>query len=234
MMIFNKKKHTNNAIETHATENITLNQKELTHLTIVLCEQEVCKMDKIEELVFQWTKWCLFTVHSKNQLNISCVSLYDVNGILRSHLTDIIYCLKKRREELGGMELDEERTNLNTCTIVFNNGKCVRLLDYENCGRPLTTRLSYHIIEKARRQDRWIQPLDEYVAHELKIQKDLTFTDSELLLVFSPICNLHGYSPIHLRYAQIIHSDEPASQLTYNKLVHHLMRYAQCEQRYGA
>jgi len=76
--------------------------------------------------------------------------------------------------------------------------------------------------------------LNSIVEKRMKEAKEDLFPEPELLLVFSPkVCCLHGFSPIHLRYTQIIHVEESITHFSYDSFVRCLLQFAGCEQRYG-
>ncbi len=135
---------------------------------------------------------------------------------------------KQKDEKSEGTKNEKPGSNQKLCLAVpaKKNGK--------NDDRENEEKEEDDLEAEAEAARRRRSQMNSIVESMVKTTKEESFPEPELILVFSPnVCCLHGFSPIHLRYTQIIHVTQSIQQFTYRDFVRCLLQYAGCEQRYG-
>ncbi len=139
---------------------------------------------------------------------------------------------KQENEKSEGMKNEKPGSNQKQCLAVpaKKNGKNLPVETGKNDTENEDKEEDDLEAEAARRRNQ----MNSIVENMVRTTKEESFPEPELILVFSPnVCCLHGFSPIHLRYTQIIHVTQSIQQFTYRDFVRCLLQYAGCEQRYG-
>jgi hypothetical protein len=196
--------------------------KAVNHLAIVVNDDDCNDTadEKLCEIIQQISEWCLLS----SFLSIKQLTFYDSQGVIRRHHSSLMANLLENKTTLND--------NDNTFRIELSGGeKIIHLLDYTTCGRPYISKAAHNIITSCNNNS---SAIDSHVQQEIvKCKSQLINNEPDLMIVFSPVCNLHGFSPLHLRYTQIIHNSDSILNFTEQKLIDCFIRYSNCEQRYG-
>ncbi|KAF0979550.1 hypothetical protein FDP41_001414 [Naegleria fowleri] len=228
----------------HVLHHDDLSQKRVT------CLDEIA-MKQIQNMIY----WSLTTFSKLKNHSIQSIAFYDKYGILEKHATQIFTFIERvlKNHEVKftakNIQLLETKQNIeheipclkiSTKNIVHNHTQTlvVRLLSFQNCGKPSITKLANSIFEELKhKQD--MENLKELVRHHVseKLHRHTkeNIPEPNMLISFStPVLLLHGFSPLHLKYTQISHVEKCfVTQFTEQDFVKCVLEYVSCNQRFG-
>ncbi|KAG2383216.1 hypothetical protein C9374_004553 [Naegleria lovaniensis] len=208
-------------------------------------------MKQIQNIIY----WSLTTFSNLNNHSIQSIAFYDKHGILEQHSKQIFdfveraliqssdeFTINQNIKIVEVRQVENEIPYLKISTtrnISHIQSLTVRLLSFQNSGKPSITKLANSIYEELKHHEQDLEHFNELVRH--KVNETLhrhikeNIPEPNILISFSnPVLILHGFSPLHLKYTQIAHVEKCfVKQFTETDFVKCIFEYISCNQRFG-
>uniref|UniRef100_UPI00398E939E dehydrodolichyl diphosphate synthase complex subunit nus1 n=1 Tax=Pristiophorus japonicus TaxID=55135 RepID=UPI00398E939E len=193
------------------------------HLGLLVTEEQSSYTD-IANLVV----WCM-------AVGISYVSVYDNQGIFKRNNSRLMEEILKQQQELLGLDCSKYSTEiLNSNKKVEQVLFCpttVKVLSPDD-GKADIVKAAKKYCQLVAQQQRRSIDLNVNIMDSLLREGALGLPDPDLVLKFGPVDSTLGFLPWHIRLTEII-SLPSHINLSYERFISALQRFATCEQRMG-